>query len=638
MNMLNELDRQGVVIPLKVRELLSQAPEVTVFNSTDELVDASLGGPKNDLFEVKYDIPGKGEYVEAIVHRVSNGVSANYTEAYMRRRDPDTMVIADDKPTDHPRFKDQFGYDFEVLRNETFDWMKLQKLATFLYYAGDYPVGIGGIVIVPANAGFFSLGLAYLQKLIPLDAVPEGFKIESVIYVAPPFRHTHFNGKQKVIHNRLDGLHELYSYNLYPGPSAKKGLYGMLITKGEEEGWVTAHCSTVQAVSPYDNSTVFMHEGASGGGKSEMLQQINREPNGQVLIGRNLITDEQRLINIPLFSSFNPVTDDMAMCHPSYQKGRGKLTVMDAENAWFIRTDGIKSYGDDPVLEKITINPPIPVLFLNIETKPNGIALIWNHTEDAPGKPCPNPRVVLPRNVVPNVLNKPITIDIRSFGVRTPPCTLEDPSYGIVGLFHILPPALAWLWRLVSPRGYANPSIIGTGKMESEGVGSYWPFATGKFVQQANLLLEQIISTPRVRYTLVPNQHIGVWKVDFKPQLLMREYLTRRGNAKLPSEQYQSARCPLLGYELNFITIEGVKIPSRFLKVYKQPEVGEQGYDQGAELLYDFFRKELKKYLQPELLPLGRKIIEACLAGVSVEEYNQLLPMEYQYAFFKKNK
>ncbi len=638
MNMLNELDRQGVVIPLKVRELLSQAPEVTVFNSTDELVDASLGGPKNDLFEVKYDIPGKGEYVEAIVHRVSNGVSANYTEAYMRRRDPDTMVIADDKPTDHPRFKDQFGYDFEVLRNETFDWMKLQKLATFLYYAGDYPVGIGGIVIVPANAGFFSLGLAYLQKLIPLDAVPEGFKIESVIYVAPPFRHTHFNGKQKVIHNRLDGLHELYSYNLYPGPSAKKGLYGMLITKGEEEGWVTAHCSTVQAVSPYDNSTVFMHEGASGGGKSEMLQQINREPNGQVLIGRNLITDEQRLINIPLFSSFNPVTDDMAMCHPSYQKGRGKLTVMDAENAWFIRTDGIKSYGDDPVLEKITINPPIPVLFLNIETKPNGIALIWNHTEDAPGKPCPNPRVVLPRNVVPNVLNKPITIDIRSFGVRTPPCTLEDPSYGIVGLFHILPPALAWLWRLVSPRGYANPSIIGTGKMESEGVGSYWPFATGKFVQQANLLLEQIISTPRVRYTLVPNQHIGVWKVDFKPQLLMREYLTRRGNAKLPSEQYQSARCPLLGYELNFVTIEGVKIPSRFLKVYKQPEVGEQGYDQGAELLYDFFRKELKKYLQPELLPLGRKIIEACLAGVSVEEYNQLLPMEYQYAFFKKNK
>jgi hypothetical protein len=638
MNILNELDRQCIAIPMQVRDLLSKASDVVVFNSTDELVEASLGGKGNDSYEVSYDIPGKGAYVEAIVHRVSNGISANYTDAYMRRRDPETMVIADDKPTDHPRFKDQFGYEFEVLRVETMDWMKTQKLATFLYYAGDFPVGVGGIVIAPANAGFFALGLAFLQKLIPLQEIPEGFKIESVIYVAPPFRHTHFNGKQKVIHHRLDGLHELYSYNLYPGPSAKKGLYGVLITKGEEEGWVTAHCSTVQAVSPYDNSTVFMHEGASGGGKSEMLQHIKREPNGQVMIGRNLVTNEQRLINIPLFCSFNPVTDDMAMCHPTYQKGRGKLTVADAENAWFIRTDGIRSYGDDAMLEKITINPPSPVLFLNIETKPNGIALIWNHIEDAPGKPCPNPRVILPRHIVPNVLTKPVTVDIRSFGVRTPPCSLENPTYGIVGLFHVMPPALAWLWRLVSPRGHANPSIIGTGNMESEGVGSYWPFATGKMVQQANLLLEQIISTPRVRYTLVPNQHIGVWKVDFKPQLLMREYLTRRGNAKFPVEQYQPARCPLLGYELNFVTIEGAKIPSRFLKVYKQPEVSEEGYDKGAEMLYEFFRKELKKYLQPDLLPLGRKIIEACLAGASVDEYNQLLPMEYQYAFFKKSK
>jgi len=46
-----------------------------------------------------------------------------------------------------------------------------------------------------------------------------------------------------------------------------------------------AHCSTVQVVSPYDNLTTFMHEGASGGRKSEMLQHIVREPDGQVLIG-----------------------------------------------------------------------------------------------------------------------------------------------------------------------------------------------------------------------------------------------------------------------------------------------------------------------------------------------------------------
>jgi hypothetical protein len=170
--------------------------------------------------------------------------------------------------------------------------------------------------------------------------------------------------------------------------------------------------------------------------------------------------------------------------------------------------------------------------------------------------------------------------------------------------------------------------------MQSEGVGSYWPFATGKMVQHANMLLDQIIQTPRIRYTLVPNQHIGAWKVGFKPQLLMREYLTRRGNAKLRTDQYQFARSPLLGYELNYLTIEGAKIPSRFLQVYKQAEVGIEGYDKGAEMLYEFFRNELQKYLVDDLKPIGRKIIEACLNNASVDEYVSIIPMNYQYSFF----
>jgi hypothetical protein len=380
-----------------------------------------------------------------------------------------------------------------------------------------------------------------------------------------------------------------------------------------------------------------MHEGASGGGKSEMLQHIVREQNGQVLIGQNILTDETRLINLPLFCSFNPVTDDMALCHPSIQSDNGKLTVLDAENAWFIRVDSIKDYGDDPFLEKITIKPKKPLLFLNIKSNPDCTALIWDHTEDEPGKTCPNPRVILPRDIVPGVINKSVTVDVRSFGVRTPPCSKVNPNYGIIGLFHILPPSLAWLWRLVSPRGYANPSIVGGEGMESEGVGSYWPFATGKMVIHANMLLEQIIQTPRMRYTLVPNQHIGVWKVGFKPQLLMREYLTRRGNAKLRSDQYQDARCPLLGYEINYLTLEGAKIPSRFLQVYRQNEVGIEGYDAGAGILYDFFKNELAKYLTPELSITGRKIIDACLAGATVQEYNSIIPMNYQYSFLTIN-
>ncbi len=625
--------QKKIILPEEMVSLINNCKKITFYDTVDQLALAAVGGENSNSFEVKYAIPGKGEYTEAIVHRVTNGVSANYTEAYMRRRDPETMVVADNFPTDKQRFADKYGYEFETLRQETMEWLRDQELAAFFYFAGNDKIGVGGIAIAPANAGFFAMGLSMLQKIIATYDLPEKFSVDSVIYVAPTFRHTHFNGKQVVVHSRTETLHEIFSYNLYPGPSAKKGLYGALLTKGEREGWVTAHCSTVEVISPYDNITTFMHEGASGGGKSEMLQHIVRESNGQILIGENIISGENRLISLPLFCSFRPVTDDMALCHPSVQRDNGKLAVLDAENSWFIRVDGITDYGDDPFLEKITIKPKKPLLFLNIQSHPDGTVLIWDHIEDQPGKRCPNPRVILPRDIVPGIVNRPVSVDVRSFGVRTPPCSRENPNYGILGLFHILPPALAWLWRLVSPRGHANPSIVGGGGMESEGVGSYWPFAAGKMVTHANLLLEQIIQTPRTKFTLVPNQYIGVWKVGFKPQLLMREYLTRRGNAKLRSDQYTPARCPLLGYELNYLTIEGAKIPSRFLQVHRQTEVGTEGYDAGAAMLYDFFKKELQKYLTPDLSATGRKIIEACLAGASIDEYNAIIPMSYKYSF-----
>jgi hypothetical protein len=620
------LDQKKITLPEDAVTLLKICKNYRVFHSAEELAVAAVDG-NNGSYEVKYTLEDQKEYTEAIIHRVSNGISVNYTDPYMRRRDPDTMVIADQMPSDKRKFSEKYGYDFPSLRSETVEWLQQQELAVFFYFAGHDNIGLGGMAIAPANAAFFAMGLAMLQRIIPLNELPDGFPIESIIYVAPTFRHTHFKGKQVVVHNRSAALHEIFSYNLYPGPSAKKGLYGALLTKGELEGWITAHCSTVQVVSPYDNVTTFMHEGASGGGKSEMLQNIVRESNGQILVGENTKTCESRLINLPLFCSFNPVTDDMALCHPSVQESNGKITVLDAENAWFIRVDSITDYGDDPFLEKITIKPKKPLLFLNIKTNPDCTALIWDHIEDEPGKRCPNPRIILPRDIVPGVISSPVTIDIRSFGVRTPPCSMDEPSYGILGLFHILPPALAWLWRLVSPRGHGNPSIIGGGDMESEGVGSYWPFATGKMVTHANLLLEQIIKTPRTRYTLVPNQHIGVWKVGFKPQLLMREYLARRGNAKLRNDQYQAARCTLLGYELNYLTIEGAKIPSRFLQVHRQSEVGTEGYDAGAQILHEFFKKELQQFMKPELSDTGKRIIDAFLKDASVEEYNSILPM-----------
>jgi hypothetical protein len=617
--------------PSEAVEVLANCPKVTVASTIAELVDLACGGPESNSFEVAYDIPGKGRHIEANVVRVRNGVSANYTEAYMRRRDPNCMLIADDLPTDKVTYKERFGEGFDTLRAESFAWLKTQELAMFSFMAGQPGMGMHALAIVPANAGFFALGLAMLQGIIPHDELPDDFTPKAVIYTIPPFRHTHFDGKQVVVHDRQHGLYEMFSYNLYPGPSAKKGVYGMLLDMGEQadEGWVTAHASTVQVVTPYDLTVTIMHEGASGGGKSEMLEQPHREHDGRILLGENIQTDERRHLEIPRTCELLPVTDDMALCHPSLQGSISKLVVTDAENAWFLRVNHINQYGVDPQLERLTTHPAEPLLFLNIDAVTGGRALIWEHIQDAPGKPCPNPRVIVPRNLFPGVVNDPVNVDVRSFGVRTPPCTREKPTYGIMGLFHILPPSLAWLWRLVAPRGHNNPSIVDQNKLTSEGVGSYWPFAVGERVQQANLLLQQFTEYSRTRYVLCPNQHVGAWHVGFTPQWIAREYLARRGGAKFKPEKLIPSRSSLLGYTLPQLHVEGRSIGRIFMHVEAQPEVGEEGYDKGEALLYDFFREYLADFASSDLDPLGRQIIECCLDNGTVKDYEAFIPMEY---------
>lgn len=616
----------GFEIPLELKDVLENCPGFIVARNKTDLYHLSVRDAVNGIHEVAYDVPGKGRVVEAKVCEVKNGIAANYVDAYMRRRDPDCMVIADDLPTDKPRFHEQFGKDFAELRKETFAWLKTQELALFPFFAGEPGKGADALVVAPSNAGFFALGLALLQGILDADSVPHNFNPQAIIYVAPVFRHTYFKGRQMVVHDRSENVHELFSYNLYPGPSAKKGIYGVLLTLGERQKWVTAHCSTVQVITPYENKITLMHEGASGGGKSEMLEQVHREKDGSLLLGVNLISNERRTIVMPRNCDLRPVTDDMALCHPSLGRRDGRLALMDAEQGWFVRVNHITHYGMDPHLEEMTIHPKEPLLFLNIDAHPGSTALIWDHIMDEPGKPCPNPRVVVPRRAVPGIVNGAVSVDIRSFGVRTPPCTSEKPSYGIIGLMHLMPPALAWLWRLVAPRGHANPSIVQTEGMSSEGVGSYWPFATGRMVDQANLLLQQIVDTPKVRYILCPNQHIGSWKTGFMPQWIAREYLARRGGARFNQNQVEPARCPLLGYALKGMTIEGQTIPSILFRVENQKDVGIAAYDKGAEMLQEFFREQLKGFLHPDLMPLGRKIIETCLSGATVSDYERLIP------------
>lgn len=616
-------------LPADIAAVIEQAPSVIYPSTREELVNLALGGEGNDSYITSYEVPGKGEVQEAITEKCKNGVAVNYFEPYMRRRDPECMVIGDGGETDKPTYKARFGESFDKTRGEMLDWLKTQDLCVTAYYIGKpFSEGkqYGGILIAPKNMGFFIAGLADLQGLVPMDQINDDFEIRSLMFVAPPFRHTHFEGKQVVVHNRHNGMHEIFSNNLYPGPSAKKGVYGALLTIGESEGWLTLHASTVKAVNPTNGERVIMHEGASGAGKSEMLEQPHRNAEGKLVLGTNLVTGEVKTLDIPDQDKLYPLTDDMAMCHPRHGATKDTLTACDAEDAWFLRVDHVTAQGIDPHLEGMTQNPSKPLIFLNMKSNNGGTINVWEHTEDAPGVPCPNPRVVMPRDLVPGILHDSVDVDIRNFGLRSPATYEGKVSYGVVGMVHVLPPALAWIWRLVSPRGHANPSIVaGTKLMQSEGVGSYWPFATGRKVTQANLLLDQIRESGDMVYTITPNQHVGAWKVGFMSEWLGRSILTAANKSFFTKEELVACRCPLLGYSPKSATVGDFEVPEGFLRVETQPEIGTEVYDQGAKMLTDFFKEELSVFLEDDLDPVGRQIIEMFLNDASVEEFAAVL-------------
>ncbi len=624
----------SVTLPDDVRAALDGARSLVIPSSRAELYQIALGPKGGPTFSVDYTVDGR-PFTEATVVRCKNGIAVNYPEDYMRRRDPDCMRIGDDLPTDKPRFRDVYGKEFGTTRTQTLEWLAGQDLVVVPFKAGGLQYGDPSLAIVPANASFFTLALVDLQGWTTFEEIGP-FEPRSILYVAPPFRHTHFEGRQVVVHNRTRSLHEVFAYNLYPGPSAKKGVFSVLLDIGEQEGWLTAHASSVRVTTPYENETVVMHEGASGGGKSEMCQEIRRRDDGRILLGTNVVTDEPYVITLSETSRLEPVTDDMTSCHRSLQNTGGKLVITDAEDGWFVRVDNLTSYGDDVTLEKVFIHPAEPLVFFNIEGIPDATCLPWEHILDKNGKPCPNPRVVVPRRLIADVVNEPEEVDVRTFGVRMPACTRLKPSYGIMGMMHIVPPALAWLWRLVAPRGDKNPSIgesasaertLAHGGLVSEGVGSFWPFSTGTKVGGANLLLRQIVDNPRTRYVLTPNQHVGAYRVGFAAQWLTREYLARRGAGRIRPEHLVPSRCPLFGYTLKEVKIDGQLIRPTFLRPDKQSQVGVEAYDEGARLLTDFFKAELAQYLTDELDPLGRAIIEVAMRDGTIEDYVALTPL-----------
>ncbi|HXP90696.1 MAG TPA: DUF4914 family protein, partial [Fibrobacteria bacterium] len=184
---------RSLKLPKDVVDLLNKARAIHVPERREDLLDWSLGrevgstdwtvGNREDqgTYTVAYEIPGKGRVIEAAVVKALNGVSVNYPEVAMRRRDPDAMVIADDLPTDKPTYQKRFGTDFAGVRQETFDWLAQRELIVMPFYAGPDELGYGSLLICPRNAGFFSGMLADLQGFIPGHAVPQDFAVHGAV-------------------------------------------------------------------------------------------------------------------------------------------------------------------------------------------------------------------------------------------------------------------------------------------------------------------------------------------------------------------------------------------------------------------------------------------------------------------------
>ena len=92
-------------LPEDVDAALSKCQYLAFVETKEELDEMVYGPTHTSRYDVTYQIEGRTEK-EAEVVRCKNGASVNFMEDYMRRRDPNSMVIGDDLPSDKPDLHD----------------------------------------------------------------------------------------------------------------------------------------------------------------------------------------------------------------------------------------------------------------------------------------------------------------------------------------------------------------------------------------------------------------------------------------------------------------------------------------------------------------------------------------------------
>ena len=65
-------EKRGIRLPPEIAVLAASSPKAVFFNNPAEILSESTGGTDDLYYDVKYDIPGRGEVTEVILNRVTN--------------------------------------------------------------------------------------------------------------------------------------------------------------------------------------------------------------------------------------------------------------------------------------------------------------------------------------------------------------------------------------------------------------------------------------------------------------------------------------------------------------------------------------------------------------------------------------
>ena len=566
----------------------------------------------------------RAEILEATVIHTLSGPVVNFPEKAMRKRDPNATMVTSAFPISaqghlHDRYCEVEWAELNRLAHE---WLaKHAPIAVPIRLFRGTPATTAGVVILPENCAFFGYMMGILQEILSAAQCSEGLSADFVVLLAPPLRHSHFDGRQAVIHHRYGApaapVYEMLATCLYPGPSGKKGVYAMGLEIARRHDGVILHASAVRLLRPDGSHISVLHEGASGGGKSEWILTPDISDDGMALVSRHVESKQEirrALANVSESGLVHPVVDDMALAFTR----SNQLMISDAEHGWFLRLDNATEPGADVFCEYLAKLPIAHRIWLSVE--PGLFARPWLRTADPGGDRDKNGRMMIGRRYVPNYVDHAVKVDIRSLGIRTPHC-FDPAPFGIVGFCHYLPWWLAYLWRLAPPRGHDNPSIAAGAQPSAdddfvlpfEGVGAYEAFLLGDPVDHANLLLRQFAETAgTITNILVPNQHVGAYQVGFAPQHFLRAHLCLGGTIT-PGDW---APCALLGQEIEpFAAGDGEPLPDVLFRPHRQPELRDGRYERGRAIVERSLRAYLPRYLQPHLHPVAARLIRAVVDG-----------------------